>query len=290
MKDPIDRILVTTDGSPESESVFPAIMPLVRAYAPEVAVLYVFEDPEASFMPPARIAKACGALRATGVNAYLELREGVPAAEILRAARDKKADLIAISTHGRGGAVRLIAGSVAEEVLRGSEVPLLVTRPHTNVHEWKKLVVALDGSERSESILPDAVRLAKKLNATVELVRVALPVVSSGMGEVPLVVPPEDPMPYLKTVVRRLEREGAKAAAVGLEGGAAEAIVAHLKRTGASLLCMTTHGRSGLARILLGSVAELVVRKAPCPVLLRRSVPSPKSAKTPAKKTSVKIY
>src|SRR5262252_7082921 len=106
MKESFERILVPLDGSPASESVFPAIMPLVRAYAPEVAVLYVFEDPEASFNPPARIAKACSALRCTNVNAHLELREGMPAEEIVRAARDKKADLIAISTHGRGGAVR----------------------------------------------------------------------------------------------------------------------------------------------------------------------------------------
>ena len=74
MNDGVKKILVTTDGSPESESVFAAIMPVVRAWNPEVAVLYVFEDPEASFMPPARIAKACSALRAAGVNAYLELR------------------------------------------------------------------------------------------------------------------------------------------------------------------------------------------------------------------------
>src|ERR1043165_2415327 len=101
MNEAIKKILVSTDGSPESESVFAAIMPLVRAYAPEVAVLYVFEDPESSFMPPARVAKAWGALRSTNVNAYLELREGTPAEEILRAAREKEADLIAISTRGR---------------------------------------------------------------------------------------------------------------------------------------------------------------------------------------------
>src|SRR5579863_2793252 len=108
MKDVIERSLVATDGTPEAESVFPAIMPIVRSYSPEVAVLYVFEDPEASFMPPARIAKACAALRATHVNAYLELREGRPATEILRVAGEKNVDLIAISTHGRGGAARWI--------------------------------------------------------------------------------------------------------------------------------------------------------------------------------------
>lgn len=270
MNDAIQKILVSTDGSTESESAFAAIMPVVRAYAPEVAVLYVFEDPEASFMPPARVAKACGALRATNVNAYLELREGLPAEEILRVAREKKVDLIAISTHGRKGVVRLIAGSVAEEVLRRTDVPLLVTRPGTAVHEWKQIVVALDGSARSESVLPEAVRLARKLGAGIEVLQVAVPVVAGGAGEAPIVLPPEDPMPYLNSVVRRLEADGAKARAVSLEGRPSEAVLKHLAESGASLLCMTTHGRSGLTRMLLGSVAEEILRKSPCPVLLRR--------------------
>jgi len=272
MKEPIEKILVSLDGSPASEAVFPAIMPLVRAYSPEVAVLYVFEDPEASFMPPARIAKACSALRATNVNAYLELREGRPAEEIVRAAREKKADLIAISTHGRGGAVRLLAGSVAEEVMRHADVPVLVTKPSTAVHEFKRIVVTLDGSERSESILPDVERLARKLGAPVDLVRVAPPTYASGMGEAPIMLPPPDPMPYLGAFALRLEAAGLQVRPVALEGQPADAILQYLEEQRASLVCMATHGRSGLARILLGSVAEEIVRKAPCPVLLRRSV------------------
>jgi nucleotide-binding universal stress UspA family protein len=272
MNETIQKILVPLDGSPASESVFPAIMPLVRAYAPEVSVLYVFEDPDASYMPPARIAKACGALRHTNVNAYLELRDGMPAEEIVRAAREKKVDLIALSTHGRRGAVRLIAGSVAEEVLRHAEVPVLVTRPSTVVQENRPIVVALDGSERSEAILPDVEPLARKQGAAVHVIRVAQPVLAAGMGEAPIVLPPEDPMPYLKGVIRRFEAAGLKATAVALEGGPADSILRYVEETSASLLCMATHGRSGLARILLGSVAEEIVRKAPCPVLLRRSV------------------
>ena len=288
MNERIDRILVAADGSPDAESVFSAIMPLVRADAPQVSVLYVVEDPDESFMPPARLAKACSALRSTNVNAHLELRQGMPAEEILRASRERKPDLIAMSTHGRGGVVRVIAGSVAEEVLRKSEVPLLLTRPGTPVHEWKRIVVAVDGSERSESILPDAVTLARKLGASIELLRVATPVVAAGAGEAPIVLPPEDPTPYLNGVVKRLEAEGVKARAVALEGRASEAILAYLNESAAPLLCMATHGRSGLTRILLGSVAEEIVRKTPCPVLLRRSVPVP-AQKAPAAKRAAEV-
>jgi nucleotide-binding universal stress UspA family protein len=245
----------------------------------------VNEDPEASIAPPDRVAKACDVLRQTNVNARLVLREGTPAAEIVRAAREKDVDLIAISTHGRGGAVRLIAGSVAEEVLRHAEIPVLITKASTTVHELRRIVVALDGSERSESILPDVELLARKLNAPIDVIRSVLPVVASGVGEVPIVMPPEDPMPYLKKIVARLEAGGLTARAVALEGRSAETILQHLREAGASLLCMATHGRSGLARILLGSVAEEVVRKAPCPVLLRRSV-----GKVARKAKSVRIY
>jgi nucleotide-binding universal stress UspA family protein len=286
MKGTIERILVPTDGSTESEAVFPALMPIVRAYAPEVALLHVIEDPEASFMPPAPVAKACGALRASNVNAYLELREGMPAEEILRAAREKKADLIAMSTHGRSGLVRLIAGSVAEEVLRGAEVPVLVTRPGTSVRDWKRIVVALDGSERSEAILPDAVLLSRKLGMPVEVLRVAVPSIAPGAGEVAVMVAPEDPMPYLMTVIARLKSEGIDAHALALEGSVTEAILRHLGEAKGALLCMTTHGRSGIGRIMMGSIAEQLLRKAPSPLLLRRSLPAPKpAAKAPTRKT-----
>ena len=273
MNDPIKKILVTTDGSPESESVFPAIMPIVRTDDPQVSVLYVIEDPDASFMPPARLAKACGALRAANVRASLEVREGIPAEEILRAAREKKADLIAMSTHGRGGVVRLIAGSVAEEVLRRSKVPVLMTRPETPIHSWKRIAVALDGSERSETILPEAAALAKKMGAVLEVLHVIHPVVAGGAGEVPVVLPPKDPMPYLNGILKRLAAEGLPPQVAVLEGGTSQAILRHLEASGAGLLCMTTHGRTGMTRILLGSVAEEILRKAPCPVLLRRNVP-----------------
>lgn len=266
------RILVPSDGSVDADSAFPALMPIVRAYAPEIAVLHVFEDPEAPFSLPERIAKTCATLRATDINVHLDLREGDPAEEILRTARDKRMDLIAIATHGRGGLSRMIVGSVTEQVLRESDIPVLVTRPSLTIRTWKRIVVALDGSERGEAILPEALRLARKLGASVDLLRVAQPIMAAAAGEVPVVLPPEDPLPYLKQIIQTREFDGIDVRAVAREGGAAEQILAYLKESGASLLCMTTHGRSGLARLLMGSVAEQVLRHSTCPVLLRRTV------------------
>jgi nucleotide-binding universal stress UspA family protein len=274
MNDAIEKILVPTDGSEESEAAFAAIVPLVKAYAPEVTALYVFEDPDASYYPPAQIAKICRAARAAGMRAHLELREGNPSEEILRAAKARNVDLIALSTHGRGGVNRLVAGSVAETVLRRAVVPLLVTRKGVHAESWKKIVVALDGSDRGEAILPDAFRLAKMLGSTLDLVRVAFPAITpTGYGEIPMLpLPPDDPMPYLRTVVERARIEGIDARAFGLEGRACFQILRHVEDSGAGLLCMATHGRTGFTRVVLGSIAEEMLRKAPCPVLVRRSV------------------
>jgi nucleotide-binding universal stress UspA family protein len=273
MKHKILRILAPCDGSPESEEAFAAMMPIVRADHPEVTVLYVFENPEASYDPPARLAKSCHALRASGVDARLLTRDGKPAEEIVRLAKAQNMDLIVLSTHGRSGIARAVLGSVVEEVIRHAETPVLVTRPGAAIGDWKRMLVALDGSTRGEEILQDVIPLAWRLRASVELVRSALPPITmSGLGDVGGVQIVEDPMPYLKQMKAVLAEEGVDAEVTALQGRAASSILSRAKENGASLLCLTTHGRTGFERILMGSVAEEVVRHAPCPVLIRRSV------------------
>jgi nucleotide-binding universal stress UspA family protein len=268
----IRRILVPMDGSSEAEVAIGAIMPLARAYAPEVIVFCVLEGPEPSLKVPAYLAKACAALRANNVNASLDVREGRPAEQIAAYAKEKEVDLIAISTHGRTGMRRILMGSVTEEVLRRTTVPVLVCRPGTVMPEWRRILVALDGSPRAEAILEDLVPLARKLNVPLHLVKAALPVVSgAGVGEFPIVIPAEDPMPYLNELAGRLRAQGVEARPVGLEGRAAFEVLRHAAETGANLIAMTTHGRTGLARVLLGSIAEEILRHAPCPVLVRRT-------------------
>jgi nucleotide-binding universal stress UspA family protein len=274
------RILVTTDGSTESEHAFAAMMPVVRSENPEVSVLYVVDHSEIPDAP-ARIAKACDALRENGVNAVLTVRHGTPADEIVRLGN--RADLVVMATHGRGGLKRILMGSVTEEVVRRLDVPILVTRPGTPVRRWNHLVVALDGSLRSEQILSDVVPLARRLKASVDLVQSVLPPITmSGLGEIPGVQIAENPRPYLESMKARLSSEGVEASALVLEGRAASELLRYVEERGASLLCMTTHGRTGLARALLGSITDEVIRHAPCPVLLRRSVrPEPGSIVEP---------
>jgi nucleotide-binding universal stress UspA family protein len=268
-----DRLLVTSDGSTESEHAFAAMMPVVRSDDPEVTVLYVVEHPEDADQAPARIVKACDALCGNGVNARIKIRTGKPADEIVKLGN--RTDLVVMATHGRGGLKRVLMGSVTEAVVRRLDVPILVTRPGTPIHRWNRLVVALDGSPRGEQILQDVVPLARRLRASVDLVQSVLPpIMMSGLGDTPGVQIAENPRPYLEGVKSRLSSEGVAAAVVVLEGRAGAELLRYLQEQGASLLCMTTHGRTGLARALLGSIADEVIRHAPCPVLLRRSIRS----------------
>lgn len=273
METPLRRILVPSDGSIESEAVLGMLAPFARQEQSEVALLYVAAEGQALKGPPPRIAQLCQALHTLGIRVWVEVREGRPAEQILAWSRGKGADLIALTTHGHSGMRRVMLGSVAEEVLRHTEVPVLVTRPDTRAHAWKRIVVALDGSSQAEGVLRDAVELAKISGATLELIQVVLPVVSAaGVGEFPMLMPSEDPRPYLGRMVQRIEAVGVQARPVALEGRAAFSILRHLEREGSALVCMTTHGRTGLSRLLLGSIAEEILRHAPCPVWIRRSV------------------
>ena len=273
MKYKIGRILVACDGSPESEEAFAAMMPILRADNPDVTVVYVFENPNDSYDPPAHLAKVCNSLKAKGVDVRFVTRDGKPAEEIVLLANRMGADMIVMSTHRRSGIPRAMLGSVAEEVIRHADVPVLVTRPGAAVSEWNRLMVALDGSTRSEAVLQDVIPLAWRQKAAVEVIRAVMPPVTmTGLGDIGGVQIAEDPMPYLSKVKAALAEDGVDAQVTALEGRAAFSIVNHAKERGASLICLTTHGRTGFGRILMGSVAEEVLRHAPCPVLIRRSV------------------
>jgi nucleotide-binding universal stress UspA family protein len=272
MKAELRRILVPLDGSPEAEAALEAIKPLVGAYDPEVLLLHVEKDPEAGAKMPVEVLSAAKALRSSGVQCSMVTREGNPAEEILSVAQERWADVIALSTHGRTGLRRALLGSVAEEVLRASRVPVLVCRPGAAAGTWKTIVVPLDGSARSEEILAEASRMAGLQKAELHLVQAALPrVVAGGVGELGVYLPPEDPMPYLRATAGALAARGVTARLVALEGRAATEVVRYAKEVGAGLICMASHGRTGMARLLLGSVAEEILRHAPCPVLVRRT-------------------
>jgi nucleotide-binding universal stress UspA family protein len=268
-----NEILVPLDGTPEAESILPAARTLAAALPARIRLVSVLERAD---VPPDRRAyleQRRLELAGRKIDAGVEVAVGRPAESILEFARGAGTDFIAMTTHGRRGMDRLVLGSVAEEVLRRSPVPLLVARPGQPPAAGRRLLVALDGSPAGEAVLPDAVRLARGLAWPIDLVRVALPIaVPGGLGEPLVPLPSDDPMPYLEALRKRLETEGGlEVRPVALEGRAATQILIHAREAGAGLLCLTTHGRTGLARLVMGSIAEELLRTAPCPVWARRS-------------------
>lgn len=271
MSSEIRRILVPLDGSEVSRLSLETILPIIALRNASVALLHVSAPPDSSTEIPPFLYAAAAELQARAIRASLNVRRGDPAEEILAFARQEEVDLIAMGTHGRTGLQRWVLGSVTEQVLRKAPVPLLVSRVGAVRTSWDILLVALDGSPEAEEILPDVVGLTRNRRADVRLAKAVLPVpVPSGLGDVGLLVPPEDPRPYLESVAGRLAAQGVAARPVPLEGRASTEIPRYARDSGVGLLCMTTHGRSGVGRAVLGSVAEEILRHAPCPVFVRR--------------------
>ena len=136
---------------------------------------------------------------------------------------------------------------------------------------YKKILVTLDGSETAEEILPHIQALSSS-DGEVHLLRVAmahtLPGVDPTDAQAKVVREGED---YLKAVEDRLKQKGIKVESHVRYGHPAEEILDHIEHRDVDLIAMTTHGRSGVGRWLMGSVAEKVVRSCPIPVLVVRS-------------------
>jgi nucleotide-binding universal stress UspA family protein len=151
---------------------------------------------------------------------------------------------------------------------------------------FERILVPLDGSDLAEEVLPHVTALAVRFRSEVVLVLADQPAqiyleTAGAPGGVPVALPIADPTPfiegerkaaegYLEAVSERLRLAGANTRGERIEGAPVESILQLARRWPADLIAMTTHGRSGLRRVVYGSVAEAVLHGAPCPVLLVR--------------------
>jgi nucleotide-binding universal stress UspA family protein len=295
------RILVALDGSEVSEAVLPHVVALAKANRSKVQVLQVVDlmgltlaDAENGGAPSgvlsqlqegasAYVASIAARLKAQGLDADGLTAAGGVATSILRAATRFKADLIAMGTHGRTGAGRWVMGSVADRVLHRAKVPLLLIHPSHKANPTRPVstvVVPVDGSPLAEQALPYAKDIATKLGAAVRLVRSvpvawAPPMPLDGAAYSPqladeLAKAEQENLAaakrYTDGMVRRLAGEKLQASAAVDRGDPGSYIID--QAGGDSLIVMTTHGRSGPSRWLLGSVADRVVRQGGRPVLV----------------------
>jgi nucleotide-binding universal stress UspA family protein len=248
-----------------SASVFPAEYPL-----PPPILQHMSDDARKGLDGAVRDATALGAKRVTST-----LLRGVPWVAITETLEDPGFDLVVIGTHGRTGLSRILLGSVAEKVIRHAPCSVLVVRPDGEVKPFTHALVPVDFSDSARHAVDLAAELVRPGGAGITLLHVVEAPVSYS-GELP------DPE-FLQALDRHsaehldqwaAQLRGRVSVPVAIRsrvGWAGAEILAALDRDPyVDLVVMGSHGRTGLARVLLGSVAEKIVRHARCPVLVAR--------------------
>lgn len=275
------RILVPLDGSQLAADIVQQVKRLLVRQDYEVVLLTVIEPPGHD----GRIQLARGHLEhirddliEKGALASTRVVVGDPVAEIVGMAERVQPELVCMATHGHGGLKRLTRGSVAEHVLRRCPTPVFLANPiavGTGQRELRfdTILVPLDGSGTSLEVLPLVEDFARLYESEVLLLHVEwVPPLVAPAHEVPapLPPPPEDVRAGLEPQVRALAAAGVAARALAWHGPIARTILDVAEREHVHLVAMSTHGRSGLARLVYGSVAEQVLRQCETPLLVRR--------------------
>jgi nucleotide-binding universal stress UspA family protein len=298
-------ILVPLDGSPLSERALPvavnlargsgATLHLVRIHVPptrppvSLEGMPVVDRDEDSRCWKAERAYVSGIRKRLGPRSKLATRIAVlngPVAEVLATyAALNRADLIVMATHGRRGLARAWMGSVADAVLRRSGVPVLLVRgtevmETTAAEARPRILIALDGSSAAERVVEPAVNLGRSMDAQYTLLRVVNPL--GLMGDLPAVFAPRmgraiaaqheaEARSYLSEIGWWMQDRGLDVKTrVMTSERPADTIVSEAEREGCAFIAMATHGRSGLSRMLMGSVAGQVLQGAKVPLLLYR--------------------
>jgi nucleotide-binding universal stress UspA family protein len=308
----LQSILVPLDGSPFAERALPLALELARRSRAKLRLALVHHGAP----PPvssdalelyAEVEKVVlkserGYLRRVGARVAKTLGrsvqraflEGPVARALVAHAAEVGAELVVMSTHGRGPLRRIWLGSVADRLIRTLDVPILLVRPEeesearpADTSAIAQILVPLDGSPLAESALDPAGKMATLFGAELLLIQVVPPVVvatdpplpyPTGIEEELTGVRLDQSQDYLDGVVEQLREQGLTATGVAVAGIDVPATILQLAsapRVG--LLALATHGRGGVSRLFLGSITDKLIRSAELPVLVcrptRSSVP-----------------
>jgi nucleotide-binding universal stress UspA family protein len=289
------KILIPVDGSDCGERAADFGLEIARRLKARVVLTNALieyttiKDGHRTLGPSSERAGALGVKFETRLaeGRYLSVGDG-----ILEAGQETGCDLIVMGTHGREGLGRLLLGSVAERVSRQANVPVMLVREleHSSApFRLERILVAVDGSPQSDLALSTANDLAVTLGASLEVINVTpdIPAVYSytAYEYAPMINFEQyqheleaESQAILAAALARLERSSSKASSIhasripanGTRIG--DVIVKTANEQKADLIVLGTHGRSGMDRLLLGSVAERVSHHASAPVLIVRSL------------------
>lgn len=240
-------------------------------------------EPEAAERQHAYLIEIARRVAEAGLTVHTQLGEGAPAEAILAVA--PSFNLIAMATHGRSGIGRWVYGSVTSKVLLGAPGAVLLVRAREEASDVvgppKRVLVALDGSSLAEQALPPALRIAEQAGASLTLVQsiawtLTLMADPAGFGAATVAADiveqaEADARAYLQDICVQAHSHGVSAHPTIRTEPAADAILACAAEQQADLIVMSTHGRSGVGRWMIGSVAERVLHGATVPVWLVRN-------------------
>jgi nucleotide-binding universal stress UspA family protein len=302
---PFHSILVPLDGSPFAEQALPLALAIGRAARIKVRLVLVHQAAAPTIsVEAARFFSSMGRAARRSERRYLRelagqfrkpggprvfsaLLAGPVTDTLTHYVRDSRADLVVMTTHGRGPLQRVWLGSVADHLIRNLSVPVLLVRPQEGSVSHPpptigRIMVPLDGSPRAEAALAPAGALARLLSAELVLLQVVLPPIgdispmgprSMGYHEKVITLLRGQAEDYLQALTTRLGQEGVRATAVAVLGpGVAGTVLEVARREGVGLVAVATRGQGGIRRLALGSVADKVVRAAEMPVLVIRPV------------------
>lgn len=274
-----ERIVVPLDGSELAEAVLAQVrrilfhkdaeIVLVRAVAvppsvegETVELPQILQDQAAKYLK-----EIAGGLTSQGARVRTQVRRGFAADVILDIATEEQASLITMSTHGRSGIARWTFGSVAEKVLRASRIPVLAVRSFAGSARvqaqelaLRRILVPIDSTELSMEVVPPALELATLFGSHVVLLNVCEGAACS------------IPVGQMSEAYEQFHAAGVSVEPLMKQGDPALQIVDTCNGQKADLIAMTTHGRAGVSRWMLGSVTEKVLRTAAVPLLVVRPI------------------
>jgi nucleotide-binding universal stress UspA family protein len=264
------RLMVCTDGSDEGQNAVAITLELARACHSQVFAVQVLQVvPEFQAVVPdlratlekgvrENMAVIKAAADKLGVSLKPVVPQGqLPHAAIVAAAEKIRPDLIIMGRCGKTALARILMGNVTARVIGHSPVNVLVV-PRGGAIGFQRLLVASDGSPYSDAAWKLALSMAKQAKS--QLIAVA-------------VAPEEGDIIEAKAIIHRMLTEANRAAmplkGVNPQGVAPDAGIVHQAiKNEVDLIIMGSHGRTGLKKLLMGSVTERVIGGSPCPILV----------------------
>ena len=296
----LQRLLVATDGSPSGDRAVAFAIALARRRGSEILLCSAVDHAAAiaqssttiggfAGLPlvaalddavAAIVASAAKNVKNANIPVTTLILEGRAAHAIVTCASDRHVDAIVIGTQGKNGLERFFLGSTAQGVLRRTDVPTFVVSPSTPIHDvdFERILVAVDDSDPSDAAVSFAIDLARLsastlvLCAAIETADLLEQAAANGYDRMSML---EE---FRAAVQSLLDRHATRARARGVaveivlaEGDPIATILRAATTHRAGLIVVGTHGRRGLRRFFLGSVAEGVVRQSHVPVAVLRA-------------------